>query len=934
MSSQQNSGLFQKSFGTQIADEYSTIFGKTSMGAFCYLPDEDLSILWANDSFYRQSGLIEEEFTSRFQTLKQYYIGFPDDFKNIKEKVHKTLKQGKTGFTITARFPLENGAVSWMRISSTVTEQIAAGYPVCYAILKDITDFVRQAEKQKRSNEEAYQYFQWMMDEYTGNIYISDIETYELLYVNKTALNVLTELMQLSESEIIGRKCYEVIQGRTSPCPFCTNDRITENEFYEWEFDNPNLGRTFMIKNRVVNWCGRRARLELSHDMLSAEYRLAKKDQERDAIIRTIPGGFARIDARDMRTVLWYGGGFLDMIGYTQEQFENELLSKCNYVHPDDLERAVEVMRSSQATGVDTVAEGRIVTRGGEIKILTMTFSYVSGEESWDGIPSFYSVGIDITKEREEQARQREALEDAYKAARVASSAKTNFLSSMSHDIRTPMNAIMGMTTIAEANLDSPEKISNCLSKIESSSRHLLNLINEVLDMSKIESGKIDLILGNIDLSELIQSIVDICHPLIAEKEQEFQISVGEVKHEKVVTDGDRLRQVIMNILTNAIKYTPKGGRISLRINELNSVIPNEGQYEFIFSDNGVGMSDEYIKHIFEPFSRAEDSMTSRIQGTGLGMAITDNIVRMMNGTIEIKSRLGEGSQFTVSIPLELQDEEKEETLSLAGRSVLIVDDDRIACESTSTLLNELGIQSHWAMSGIEAIDCITRAHGQGEDFFAILVDWKMPEMDGLEIVKCIRQKIDKWIPVIVISAYDYSNIEKEFLHGGADLFITKPLFRSKMLHALKSFLTDNNVELSRSAAIKRFTDFSGKRVLLVEDNELNREIAIELLKMQTLNIDLAEDGQEALAMFKASEPGEYAAILMDIQMPVMNGYDAAAAIRTLERKDARTIPILAMTANAFVSDIGKARNAGMNDHIAKPIDIKVLVETLQKWIV
>lgn len=288
-------------------------------------------------------------------------------------------------------------------------------------------------------------YFKWMLDEYIGNVYVADIETYELYYLNQSACATL----ERPAAELIGRKCYEVIQGRNSPCPFCTNDCLKEDEFYEWEFYNPVLDRTFLIKNRLIDWEGHKSRLELSHDNYSTEYRLEKKDREREAIVRTIPGGFIRLDARDLRTILWYGGGFLSLIGYTKEQFEEELHSQCTYIHPDDIQQVTEAMQHSIENGTNVLLEARIVTRGGEVKLQTMTFSYVQGKDSWDGIPSFYSVGIDVTKEREEQAKQRHALEDACEAARVANATKSNFLSSMSHDIRTPMNAIVGMSSIA-----------------------------------------------------------------------------------------------------------------------------------------------------------------------------------------------------------------------------------------------------------------------------------------------------------------------------------------------------------------------------------------------------------------------------------------------------------------------------------------------------
>lgn len=898
-----------------------------------YLLDEDLTILEANDHFYNSIGYTKEEYQTKFKTLREYYSNYPKDFDTIKTALLTTLKENRHDIQLTARIPSNSGNPIWIQISGTITDKTIDGKFVFNSVNTDISNIVNEKNEQARLYEEKATNFKWLMDEYVGNIYISDMDSYELLYINKTSYETLCETLGTTLDEVIGRKCYEVIQGRTSPCPFCTNNVITKDKFYEWEFFNPVLDRTFMIKNRIINWNGHKSRIELSHDMLSTEYKLAKKDREREAILRTIPGGFFRLDARDYTTVLWYGAGFLQLIGYTQDQFENELHSQCTYMHPDDMERAVSTMQNIRDTGESAILETRVITHDGETRLLTTTLCYVNGENSWDGIPSFYSVCIDVTEERKEQTRQRKALEDAYQTARVANSAKTNFLSSMSHDIRTPMNAIIGMTAIARANITSPDKVHDCLNKINVSSRHLLSLINEVLDMSKIESGKIDLMPEDVDLSELIQNVTDMCLPLISEKHHHFEISVGLVHHEKVVTDGDRLQQVFTNLLSNAIKYTPDGGTISLRINELPSPIPNKGQYEFIFADTGIGMSSDYIPHIFEPFSRAEDSRISKIQGSGLGMAITENIVHMLNGTIEVKSQLGKGSQFTVSIPLELQTNNDINDDQLDGLPVLVVDDDQIACENAAALLNELGMRGYWVLSGMEAVTLILDAHNKGNDFFAVILDWKMPGMDGLDTIKAIREKLGCDIPIIIISAYDYSDIEEEFIRAGADAFITKPLFKSKMMHVLQLFYSGNTIDTANTLAEEKHSALVGKRILLVEDNEINREIAIELLQMQGISVDSAQNGQYAVDMFKKSSPGEYSAILMDIQMPVMNGYEATAAIRELKREDALTIPILALTANAFTADVGKARNIGMNDHIAKPVDIERLIEVLQKWI-
>ena len=857
------------------------------VGVICCLPDEDLTFLWGNGCYYSSIGYKQEEYTESFRSLREYFAGYEEDFANIKKELERLRETGGKGSELSVRMPGKDGSFGRFRFSGSLVTAEEEGGPLLQAVFTDISRLSEEKEEQFSAYKQNQQYFHWMMDTYVGNVYISDMDTYELLYLNQHSCDTLGYPL----ASLIGKKCYEAIQGRTSPCPFCTNDRLREDEFYEWKFYNPALERTFMIKDRIINWEGRRARIELSHDMFSTEYKLAQKDQERDALLSSIPGGIFRLDGRDMSTVLWYGCNFLDMIEYTGEQFQKELGSRYDFIHPDDKNKLDGILQEVKKSGRNTVEELRIITRSGGTRILTFTLSYVDEEESWDD-------------------------------------------SSMSHDIRTPMNAIMGMAVIAQANLYTPEKVQDCLSKINISSRHLLNLINEVLDMSKIESGKIDLTCETVSFPELLQDVMDMCRPLIAEKHQEFMISAAQVKHEKVVSDRGRLQQIFMNLLSNAIKYTPEGGTISLRIREMASVVEGRGQYEFVITDNGIGISEEFKAHIFEPFSRAEDSRISKIQGTGLGMAITDNNVRMMNGTIEVESTLGEGSQFVVSLPLDLCEEEEECDGRLEGLPVLVVDDDRIVCESASALLNELGMRGYWVLTGQEAVCCIVKAHETGDDFFAVILDWKMPGMDGLETVRVIREKLGPDVPIIIISAYDYSDIEEEFKKAGADAFITKPLFKSKMLHVLQLFCQTLNTDTAVVHPVKKgHPSFDGKRILLVEDNELNREIAEELLQMQGFVVDTVENGRCAAEQFGNSAPGTYDCILMDVQMPVMNGYEATRAIRTMEREDAGSIPIIALTANAFAADMGKARSVGMSDYIAKPIDVGNLTDTLKRWL-
>ena len=691
------------------------------------------------------------------------------------------------------------------------------------------------------------------------------------------------------------------------------------------------MKRTFLIKNRIINWEGHRARLELSHDMYSTEYKLAKKDQERDALIRSVPGGLVRVDGRDMRTVLWHSVGFLDLIGYTEEQFSQELQSQWDYVHPDDRERIAASMGQARETGESAAAESRIVTRDGTVKILIMTYSYVDGKDSWDGVPSYYSVGVDVTEERTEQARQRLALEDACNAARIAADAKTNFLSSMSHDIRTPMNAIIGMSVIAKANLQSPEKIQDCLNKINVSSRHLLNLINEVLDMSKIESGKLTLTTEQISLKEVVEGIVNIMQPQVKTKKQTFDIHVENIFTENVWCDGIRLNQVLLNLLSNATKYTPEGGSIQLSLSEEASP-KGEGHVRIHIKvkDNGIGMSPDFLKRIYEPYSRADGVRVSKTQGTGLGMAITKYIVEAMEGSLNITSELDKGTEVSLTFDFE-KTVALEMDMVLPSWNMLVVDDDELLCRTAIDTLKTIGINADWVLSGEKAIELVTQHHQKRDDYQIILLDWKLPGMNGIQVAKEIRRNLGDEVPILLISAYDWSEFEAEAREAGISGFISKPLFKSTLYHALRQYMgaeTENNQTLNHNI------DLSGRRILLAEDNELNWEVAKELLSDLGVELDWAEDGQICLDKFQRSPEGYYDAILMDIRMPHMTGYEATKAIRGLNHPNALSIPIIAMSADAFSDDIQHCLECGMNAHIAKPIDDIELTRILKRFLI
>lgn len=529
---------------------------------------------------------------------------------------------------------------------------------------------------------------------------------------------------------------------------------------------------------------------------------------------------------------------------------------------------------------------------------------------------------------REEQSRQ--ALKDAYDAANRANRAKSEFLSRMSHDIRTPMNAIIGMTSIAANHMSDSDRLKDCLNKITISSKHLLNLINEVLDMSKIESGKVNLAEEEFILPDLVQDLLTMVRPSIEEKHHSLIVHIEHVEHEAVVGDSLRIQQIFVNLMSNSVKYTPVGGKIVFTIRELASDLRDFGCYEFVFEDNGFGMDEAFVKKMFEPFERSSDDRIQKVQGTGLGLAIARNIVQMMYGEIHAESKLNRGTRITVMIHLRLQEQERTDVRDLADLPILVADDDRAACESTCGMLCELGMRGEWVLSGQDAIDKTVLAQQKERDFFAVILDWKMPGMDGVETARVIRQKIGRNIPIIVISAYDWSEIEAEAREAGVDAFIFKPLFKSTLVHMLRRFI-GSCPEPKSDTVNSSMIHLDGKQVMIVEDNELNLEIAVELIRQTGVIIDTARNGQEAVERFIASAESEYDMIFMDIQMPVMNGYQAVKAIRSLSRADAKKVPIIAMTANAFAEDVCKCKQAGMNAHIAKPIDLNELFKLMKK---
>lgn len=521
-------------------------------------------------------------------------------------------------------------------------------------------------------------------------------------------------------------------------------------------------------------------------------------------------------------------------------------------------------------------------------------------------------------------------METARKEAVKANKAKSEFLSNMSHDIRTPMNAIVGMTAIAVTHLDDRQQVQTCLKKISLSSKHLLGLINDILDMSKIESGKMTLNMDMISLREVMDSIISIVQPQIKAKNQNFEVSIYDIKCENVYCDSVRLNQVILNLMSNAIKFTHDGGDIrTVLYQEDSDKGENYIRVHFIVKDNGIGMSPEFKEKIFESFMREDNKRVHHTEGSGLGMSITKYIIDAMGGSIEVESEQGKGSEFRITIDMEKATESEEEMILPKWR-MLVVDDDNLLCESAVNSLKEIGVDADWCLNAEKALEMVSENNRKRTPYEIILIDWKLPGMDGIEATKLIRKEMNNNIPIILISAYDWSDIEENAKKAGVTGFISKPLFKSTLYHGLRQFSGGKLQEESKEKTEEH--KLTHMKVLLAEDNDLNWEIANELLTPLGLDMDHAENGKICLEMFQKSPVGYYSAILMDIRMPVMSGLEATEEIRKLDRSDAG-VPIIAMTADAFTEDRQKCLNAGMNAHIAKPIDVKEVERMLEKFV-
>ena len=631
---------------------------------------------------------------------------------------------------------------------------------------------------------------------------------------------------------------------------------------------------------------------------------------------------FLMVDAKTAR-VDYVSPNVEKLLGITVKQIK-ENIYVLGKLHPQD----TEGQRSKHLKGL-LVNEQR-----------EWDFEYVhkkTGEQRWFHI---IAMGSEIEKkqkciivmsDRTADRKMNQALSDAVSAAETANRAKSTFLSNMSHDIRTPMNAIIGFTTLAVSNIENQEKVRDYLGKILASSNHLLSLINDILDMSRIESGKIHLEETKVNLSDLLHDLKTIISGQIHAKQLELYMDAMDVTDEDIYCDKTRLNQVLLNLLSNAIKFTPAGGTVSVRLRQFPSTQKDCAQYEIRVKDNGIGMSQEFAQKIFDPFERERTSTVSKIQGTGLGMAISKNIVNMMGGTIEIKTQKNKGTEFIIRLMFRIQSEQNrvEKITELEGLKALVVDDDFNTCDSVTKMLVKVGMRSEWTLSGKEAVLRAKQSIELGDAFHAYIIDWRLPDMNGIEVTRQIRSLGDD-TPIIILTAYDWSEIEVEAKAAGVTAFCAKPMFMSDLRETLMTALGQKKEQNNDDVLPEADFNFKNKHILLVEDNELNSEIATEILTEYGFIVDTAENGAEALEKVSTSKPGTYDLVLMDVQMPVMNGYEATKCIRKLKDPALANISILAMTANAFDEDRKKALESGMDGFLSKPIVIKELVQALK----
>lgn len=925
----------QKRAQNEVLHIYNNIPGAVFRCRF----DEDFSVIDANDGLFDFLGYTREEFAAMGNRMSA--VIYPDDLEIMADKLRSQLEHGNT-IQNENRLVCKDGSVRWISIKAQLLDE-EDGDEYFYCVFVDVTDTKQLQDRIREVYEKELHYFAALSsagDSIQGRINVTKDRVESYLSNSDSAVTTVgatyretfdrfaasaveetaayTILTEMDRDKVIsdyaeGKVDYhfEFLRKRNDGSVFSSSTNMRS-------YQNPETGDliiffyTFDITEQ-----------KLQEQLLN---KITKLDYDIIAEVDIFHGTHRLISFDEKENTIPLTGNFQDEIrkiadAYMPESAKDEALKKLSF----------EYMREQLAEKECYSFISEVKDRHGRLRVKRFQIFYIDRE-----LGKVCLAQTDVTDVVHKEQKQKDELAAALVAAEQANAAKSDFLSRMSHEIRTPMNAIIGMSTIAVQSLGDDEQVADCISKIGISSRFLLSLINDILDMSRIESGKMLLKNEKIPTEDFLNGINSICYAQASSKGVEYECIVDPVLDDYYIGDAMKLQQVLINILSNAIKFTDEGGKVTFSAAQRRRA-KNDAVLRFIVNDTGVGMSEDFLPHIFEPFSQESTGTTALYGGTGLGLAISKNIVDMMDGRITVRSIKGIGTEFTVDVKLGITEEEKQRhnqkkpQFNFSHLKTLVVDDDVAVCESAVVTLEEMGIKAEWVDSGRKAIEKVLMLHKEDRYFDMILIDWKMPEMDGIETARRIRGIVGPDVTIIIMTAYDWISIEHEAKMAGVNLLMSKPMFKSSLVSAFTRALGKKE-ELKRQAVEVDY-DFTGRRVLLVEDNMINTEVAVMLLEGKNFKVETAENGLRAMELFSKSEEGYYDVILMDIRMPIMDGLTAAANIRHLSNRDAETIPIIAMTANAFDDDIEKSKAAGMNAHLAKPIEPNRLYQILYDFI-